>query len=580
MLAQNPFVELPGELPLLTIVTFLPAIGAALIALMPKEAQKAIFGTGIFVSLLTFIISLGIWRAFDDVVGFQMVDRAEWAPGGIGYALGIDGISILIVMLTTIIIPIALWSATKAIEHRVKEFVIAVLVLETAMIGALLAIDLFLYYVFWEAMLIPMYLLIGIWGGKNRLYATTKFFIYTMAGSVLMLVAMVYVYLKGGGVSSALVDVATTTFTFTRDAPSKSEQTYLFLAFALAFAIKVPLFPLHTWLPDAHTEAPTAGSVILAAIMLKVGTYGFLRFAFPLFPSAAGYFSPVFLILAVIGIVYGAFCAYNQTDVKKLVAYSSVSHLGFVVLGMFAMTRASVEGSILQMVNHGISTGGLFLCVGILYERRHSRLIADYGGIAKQLPWFAVFFMVMTLSSVALPGTNGFVGEFVILMGSFEEALSSHLDRTLSWTDYITSWRVLMTAGSVIAVSGVIFGAIYMLSMFRRVMFGEITHEENKHLEDLTPREFGYLMPLAILVFVMGFFPNVFFDKMRTSVDAFIAYTRPAMVAVRSPETVNANRRRREGLAAGTLPGGPADAAPPLVFDVAADLPVPKGEAH
>jgi NADH-quinone oxidoreductase subunit M len=555
MLAQNPFAELPSEFPLLTLLTFLPAIGALLIAVLPRANERAVRGTGLFVSVLTFLVSIGLWRTFQDVVGFQLVDRASWAPGGIGYALGVDGISLLIVMLTTIITPIALLSATHAIEHRVKEFVIAVLVLETAMIGALLSIDLFLYYVFWEAMLIPMYLLIGVWGGKNRLYATTKFFIYTMAGSVLMLVAMVYVYLKGGGVSSALFDVAKLSFTFDPKAPWSGEQVYLFLAFSLAFAIKVPLFPLHTWLPDAHTEAPTAGSVILAAIMLKVGTYGFLRFAFPLFPQAAGYFSPLFMALAVIGILYGAFCAYNQTDVKKLVAYSSVSHLGFVVLGMFAMTRASVEGSILQMVNHGISTGGLFLCVGVLYERRHTRMIADYGGIAKQLPVFAVFFMIMTLSSIGLPGTNGFVGEFSILMGTFEEALSSHLDRSMSWVQYLVSWRVLTTVFAILATTGIVFGAIYMLSMFRRVMFGELKHEENKHLSDLSAREVIYLVPLVILVFGIGFFPNTLLTKISGSVAAFVEHTRPAMVQVRSPETTRAERS-----------AAAAPTAPPPVF--------------
>ncbi len=560
-LVANPFVELPSDFPLLTIVTFLPLIGALLLAFIPKENESAIRGTGIFMSLLTLVVSFGVWSGFEDVAGLQLVDRAPWAPGGIGYALGVDGISLLIVMLTTFITPIALVSATRAIEHRVKEFVIAVLVLETAMIGALLAVDMFLFYVFWEAMLIPMYLLIGVWGGKNRLYATTKFFIFTMAGSVFMLVAMVYVYLKGGADSSALHDVVETTLTFNRDKPWSSEQTWLFLAFAVAFAIKVPLFPLHTWLPDAHTEAPTAGSVILAAIMLKVGTFGFLRFAFPMFPEATGYFSKVFIGLAVIGIVYGAFCAYNQTDVKKLVAYSSVSHLGFVVLGMFALSRSGVEGAILQMVNHGISTGGLFLCVGMLYERRHSRLIEDYGGIAKQLPIFAVFFMVMTLSSIGLPGTNGFVGEFIIILGTFEEALSNHLDLSLPLVEFAQSWRVVVMVAAIVAASGVILGAIYMLSMFRRVMFGELKHEENKHLKDVSPREFAYMLPLVVAVFLIGFFPQTCFDKMRTSVDALIEFTKPRVQEVRAPETMRVLRARQQ-----------ADAGAPVVAPTLAEI--------
>jgi NADH-quinone oxidoreductase subunit M len=329
---------------------------------------------------------------------------------------------------------------------------------------------------------------------------------------------------------------------------SFKEQIWLFAAFGLAFAIKVPIFPLHTWLPDAHTEAPTAGSVILAGILLKVGTYGFLRFAFPLFPSAVGYFSLPMMSLAVFGIVYGAFLAYAQTDVKKLVAYSSVSHLGFVVLGMFALTEAAVEGSIIQMVNHGISTGGLFLCVGILYERRHTRAIADFGGIAKQLPIFTVFFMIMTLSSIGLPGTNGFVGEFTILVGTFAEAFGAHMlpqgpgfAGTIEW---LTSWRLSVTILAVIATLGVVLGAIYMLSMFRRVMFGPIVHEENKNLKDLSLREGLYLFPLAVLVFAIGFFPEAFMSKMHRSVDAYVAAVRPAVTEVRSPETAERDRLR------------------------------------
>ena len=533
----SPFVEIADKFPLLSLVTFLPVLGAIFIAFLPRQNESSIRGTALFFSGLTFIISIFIWRQFQDIAGFQLVDRTEWIGGGIGYALGIDGISILLVLLTTLLTPITLLSATKAIDKRVKEFVICMLILETGMLGGLMALDLFLFFFFWEAMLIPMYLLIGIWGGKDRIYATMKFFLFTMVGSVLMLVAMIYLYVKTGMTSSALVDVLQVELT-------EREQLWLFAAFGLSFAIKVPLFPLHTWLPDAHTEAPTAGSVILAGVLLKLGTYGLLRFAFPLFPYAVGFFSTPIMALAVIGIIYGAMVAYAQTDVKKLVAYSSVSHLGFVVLGMFALTKASVEGSILQMVNHGISTGGLFLCVGILYERRHTRAIADYGGIAKQVPRFAVFFMIMTLSSIGLPGTNGFVGEFTILVGTFQEALQSHLDLSKSGIDFLMSWRVAVTVFASLATVGVIVGAIYMLSMYRRVMFGPMKHKENEDLKDLTPREVGYLMPLAALVFIIGFFPNVFFNKMHASVDAFVEYTRPRVTEVRTPETVQIKRAR------------------------------------
>jgi NADH-quinone oxidoreductase subunit M len=536
--AQSPFIELSGDFPLLSLVTFLPAIGAIFVALVGSDNPRAARLTGIFFSLLAFVVSLFIWRRFANVVGFQLVDRYPWIDGGVGYALGVDGISILLVMLTTFLTPLTLLSANQAIQDRVKEFVICILVLETAMLGTLMALDLFLFYVFWEAMLIPMYLLIGVWGGKERIYATMKFFLYTMVGSVLMLVAIIYIYLKTAPYSSALVDVLQVELT-------NSEQLWLFAAFGLAFAIKVPLFPFHTWLPDAHTEAPTAGSVLLAGVLLKMGTYGFLRFAFPLFPEAVGEFSTLIMGLAVIGILYGAFVAYAQEDVKKLVAYSSISHLGFVMLGMFAMTQAAVEGSILQMVNHGISTGGLFLCVGILYERRHTRMIADFGGLAKTVPIFATIFMIVTLSSIGLPGTNGFVGEFLILAGTFEEAISSHIVGGLSFWELMTQWRVLVTIFAVLATVGVILAAIYMLSMYRRVMFGPITHEENKEIKDLSGREIAYMVPLVVLIFLIGFWPNLFLSKMHKSVDAFIAATKPAITQVRSPETAKAKNRQR-----------------------------------
>ena len=565
---DSPFTIHLASFPLLSLLTFLPLLGAIFLALLPRQNKTAARGVALFFSGLTFLVSLFIWRRFDEIAGFQLVEQAEWLPGGIGYMLGIDGISLLLVMLTALLTPLTLFASHTAVNDRVKEFCISILVLETGMLGGLLALDLFLFFFFWEAMLIPMYLLIGIWGGKNRIYATMKFFLYTMVGSVLMLVGIIYLYLKtgdGGAYSSSLIDILALDLT-------NKEQLWLFAAFGLAFAIKVPLFPLHTWLPDAHTEAPTAGSVILAGILLKLGTYAFLRFAFPLFPEGVGYFSTPIMALAVIGIIYGAMVAYAQTDVKKLVAYSSVSHLGFVVLGMFALTHAAVEGSILQMVNHGISTGGLFLCVGMLYERRHTRAISDYGGVAKTMPIFATFFMIMTLSSVGLPGTNGFVGEFMILAGTFQEAYQSHLlappgwladvttwDNIGNWFSWLTSWRLMVTLFAALATLGIIVGAIYMLSMFRRVMFGPITNPENEKLQDMTPREIGYMMPLAVLVFLIGFFPNVLFNKMHSSVDAFVEHTRPQVTQVRSPETVNIKKeakQKRQGRDRADRPGG------------------------
>ena len=545
-MSVTAFTEHLSNFPLLSLVTFLPLLGALLVLAVPADRKGALHGTGIFFATVTFVVSLFVWRRFQDMAGFQLVDRADWVIPGIEFRLGVDGISILLVMLTTFLTPLTLLASTRAIEHRTKEFVVCMLLLETGMLGTLTSLDLFLFYVFWEATLIPMYLLIGIWGGKRRIYATMKFFLFTMVGSVLMLVAIIYLYLKtgdGGGHTSSLTAILSTM----AGKLSRTEQIWLFAAFGLAFAIKVPLFPLHTWLPDAHTEAPTAGSVILAGVLLKLGTYGFLRFAFPLFPEGLGVFSLPLAALAVIGILYGALCAYNQVDVKKLVAYSSVSHLGFVVLGMVVMTRAGVEGSILQMVNHGISTGGLFLCVGMLYERRHTRLIADYGGIAKQLPVFATFFMIITLSSVGLPGTNGFVGEFLVLAGTFQEVLQSHLDKTLSPVDMMLSWRVALTVLAFLATLGIVFGAVYMLSMFRRVMFGPMRHDVNRTLKDLDAREVVTLVPLVAIIFLVGFWPNLFLGKLHRSVDAFIGATKDTVTMVRSRKTYDMRHPNEAG---------------------------------
>jgi NADH-quinone oxidoreductase subunit M len=405
--------------------------------------------------------------------------------------------------------PIAILGSFQAVESRIREYYFLLLTLETGMLGAFVSLDIFLFYVFWEAMLIPMYFLIGIWGGKERIYAAMKFFLFTMVGSLLMLVAIFYLAyqhkVQMGTYSTLIVDLYKLKIA---GGGFLSPQSLLFLAFSLAFAIKVPLFPLHTWLPDAHVQAPTAGSVILAAVLLKMGGYGFVRFAFPLFPQAVAYFQYPFMILATIAIVYGAWIATVQPDIKKLVAYSSVSHMGYVVLGLFSLNQIAVTGSLYQMLNHGISTGGLFLLVGMIYERRHTREISAFGGITKVMPLFAVIFMIVTLSSVALPGTNGFIGEFLILLGT---------------------WKVNPGLTAISAL-GVIFGAVYMLWMFQRVMFGPIKNKENEDLKDLSFREMVVMAPLLVAIFAMGVFPNFFFEKMEPSIQRFLERSSAGLV--------------------------------------------------
>jgi NADH-quinone oxidoreductase subunit M len=402
-------------------------------------------------------------------------------------------------------------STFGAVTERVKEFMIALLVLETAMLGTFAALDLVLFYVFWEALLIPMYLLIGIWGSENRLYATVKFFLYTFVASVLMLVAIIYVFFHAGGTFDYLA---------ARDAlrVSPAAQAWLFLAFAVAFAVKVPMFPLHTWLPDAHTEAPTAGSVILAGVLLKMGTFGFFRYAMPLFPEAALQYRPAIAALAVIGIVYGALMSLVQKDMKRLVAYSSVSHLGFVMLGLMALTAEGLTGGVYQMLNHGVSTGALFLLVGMLYERRHTRLIAEYGGIAKQVPWIAFCFVVVTLSSVGLPGTNGFVGEFLILSGT--------------WLGRMPNTQL----AAVIGATGVILGAVYMLLLVERVFFGPLDNEHNRHLPDLNVREWVVIAPMLVLIVVMGLVPQPFLAPAKPAVDRLLGRFEQADARLRAAE--------------------------------------------
>jgi NADH-quinone oxidoreductase subunit M len=485
----------------LTAVTFLPVAGAIILLFVPRRQAVALRLGALAITLATFVLSLPLYFRFDGgSADYQFVEYGRWIPGlGVGYHVGIDGISLLLVLLTTLITPVALASAWHAIDDRVKEFVVTLLVLETGMVGVFVSLDLFLFYVFWEAMLIPMYFMIGVWGGGRRIYAAVKFVLFTMVGSLLMLVAILALYYQHGA--------ATGVFTFDLPTvvrwvmPPGRSQTLMFLAFALAFAIKVPVFPFHTWLPDAHVEAPTAGSVILAGVLLKMGTYGFLRFCLPLFPDASVDFAPVVFVLAVIGIVYGAWVSTAQPDIKKLVAYSSVSHLGFVMLGIFTLTPQGVVGGVIQMINHGLSTGALFLMVGMIYERRHTRLIADFGGLWAIVPAFSAVFLVTVLSSVGLPGLNGFVGEFLILVGAFR------VNRVLA----------------VIATTGIIFAAVYLLWMYQRVIFGEVTHAENRSLRDLTPREWALLAPVLLFIVWIGVYPVAFTGKVEATLDALIA---------------------------------------------------------
>ena len=487
-------------IPILSLLIFFPILGAVVLLFVNKEKPGTIRVVTLIFALVEFIFSLPLFFAFDPkTAAMQFVEDYWWIESyGISYKLGIDGISLLLVLLTTFLTILCILCSWTAITFRVKEFMISFLFLETGMIGALVSLDLILFYVFWEVMLIPMYLLIGVWGDpKRRIYAAVKFFLFTMAGSVLMLVAILTLHFlnqRATGVST--FDV----LELYKLGLPVGTQYWLFGAFALAFAIKVPMFPFHTWLPDAHTEAPTAGSVILAGVLLKMGTYGFIRFAIPLFPKAAFDLLPLVSTLALIGIIYGALVSMMQPDLKRLVAFSSVSHLGYVMLGMFAFNMQGVEGSIYQMLNHGISTGSLFLIVGMIYERRHTRLIADFGGLSKVMPIYAVFFMIVTLSSIGLPGTNGFVGEFLILLGVFQSNI----------------------AYGVLAATGVILGAAYMLWMFQRVMFGKITRPENEKLKDLNAREITILVPMVIIIFLMGIYPKLFFSKMDASVEKFI----------------------------------------------------------
>jgi NADH-quinone oxidoreductase subunit M len=496
---------------LVSLLIALPLAGALVVALTRREAETLAKLVGLGVSLAAFVASIGLVTGFRDVAGYQFEERLAWIPSfGISYHVGVDGLSLWLVILTTFLTPLCLLGSWSQIHSRVREFVLFMLLLEAGMIGVFVALDLFLFYVFWEAMLIPMYFLIGIWGHERRIYAAVKFFLYTFAGSVLMLVAFLVLYRASGA--------------WTFDIPAlvaspvgPALQTWLFLACALAFAIKVPMWPFHTWLPDAHVEAPTAGSVILAGVLLKMGGYGFLRLAIPLFPDAAQRLAPLVGVLAVVGIVYGALVSLVQPDLKKLVAYSSVSHLGFVMLGIAGLSTIGVTGAVYQMLNHGVSTGALFFLVGMLYDRRHTRLISEFGGLRAVMPWYFAMFLLVSLSSIAVPGTNGFVGEFLILLGAW--SLSPRL--------------------VVVAALGVILAAAYVLWMVKRVFYGELTKPENQRLPDLSLREAAVLVPLVTLAILMGVMSPAFTRRIEPAADALVRHVhqhalQPAAVAMRA----------------------------------------------
>ncbi|MGK2858490.1 MAG: NADH-quinone oxidoreductase subunit M [Thermoanaerobaculia bacterium] len=538
---------------ILSIITYWPLVGALLILFfVNKESSRAIKAIATFFAGTGFLLSLVLWFRYDrsaDAPLFQFIERFSWIPSiGVDYHFGIDGISMLLIVLTTLLSFIAVYSSFTAIENRQKEYYVLLLMLETGMIGVFCALDFFLFYVFWEVMLVPMYFLIGVWGGPRKLYAAIKFFLYTLAGSVLMLLAILALYffnssgipfLGIAGLGNAPTFDVLQFHQIGHLIPA-GMQFWLFLGFFFAFAIKVPMFPFHTWLPDAHVEAPTAGSVILAAVLLKMGTYGFVRFSLPIFPDASAskeLLIPV-ITLSIIGIVYGALVAMVQPDMKKLVAYSSVSHLGFVMLGMFAFNPMGIQGSVLQMINHGISTGGLFLLVGMVYERRHTRMISEYGGIAKVMPVYAFFFLITTLSSIGLPTLNGFIGEFAILLGV--------ANRSMVWAAF--------------AALGIVLGAAYMLWLYQRVFWGPLDNPKNEELKDLTLREQWTLIPLVICMLWIGLYPKPFFDIMEEPVNyivnkvdpgyfekAHIEYVEPPLTEAHEKPAEHAGLRTAEG---------------------------------
>ena len=481
--------------PILSTVTFLPLVGALLILFIRDEGESAkrnIRNVALLTTVFTFVLSLFIWAGFDNAdPGFQMVEKAEWLDSGISYHMGVDGISMLFVILTTFLMPLCILASWESIEKRVKEYMISFLILETLMIGVFCALDLVLFYVFFEAGLIPMFIIIGVWGGKRRVYASFKFFLYTLLGSVLMLLAIMAMFFQSG-----TTDIPTL---LTHDFPV-SMQTWLWLAFFASFAVKMPMWPVHTWLPDAHVEAPTAGSVILAGILLKMGGYGFLRFSLPMFPVASSDLQPLIFTLSVVAIIYTSLVALMQEDIKKLIAYSSVAHMGYVTMGTFAMNQAGIQGAIFQMLSHGLVSGALFLCVGVVYDRMHTREIAAYGGLVNNMPKYAVAFLIFTMANVGLPGTSGFIGEFLTLLGVFE----------------VNTWVALF------ATTGVILSAAYALWLYRKVIFGALTKENLKAMLDLSTREKVILYPLVVLTIFFGVYPAPVFDATASSVQALV----------------------------------------------------------
>ena len=490
--------------PLLSVVTFLPLIGALFVFAVRGESEIAARNAryvALWTTVITFLLSLLIWVGFDPTTAeFQFVEKHEWLGGTITYHMGVDGISMLFVILTTPLMPAAILASWTSINERVKEYMIAFLVLETLMIGVFCALDLVLFYLFFEGGLIPMFLIIGVWGGSRRVYASFKFFLYTLLGSVLMLIAIMAMYWEAG-----TTDIPTL---LAHDFPP-GMQTWLWLAFFASFAVKMPMWPVHTWLPDAHVEAPTAGSVILAGILLKMGGYGFLRFSLPMFPLASEAFAPLVFAMSVIAIIYTSLVALAQEDVKKLIAYSSVAHMGFVTMGIFTATMQGIQGGIFQMLSHGLVSGALFLCVGVIYDRMHTREIAAYGGLANRMPLYAAAFMVFTMANVGLPGTSGFVGEFLTLVGAFEAN---------TWVAFL-------------ATTGVILSAAYALWLYRRVIFGELEKESLKAIPDLDRRELVILAPLVVLVIFYGVYPMPVMDVTAVSVEALIADYEAALAA-------------------------------------------------
>jgi NADH-quinone oxidoreductase subunit M len=493
--------------PILSTVTFLPLVGVLLILFIRDESPAALRNIrmiALWTTVITFVVSLLIWLYFDNAdSGFQMVEKIDWLGNGISYHMGVDGISMLFVILTTFLMPFSILASWDSIDIRVKQYMIAFLVLETLMIGVFCALDIVLFYVFFEAGLIPMFLIIGVWGGKRRVYASFKFFLYTLAGSVLMLLAVMAMYWQAH--TTDITQLLTFTF-------PEGMQKWLWLAFFASFAVKMPMWPVHTWLPDAHVEAPTAGSVILAAILLKMGGYGFLRFSLPMFPIASADFTPFVFTLSVVAIIYTSLVALMQEDMKKLIAYSSVAHMGYVTMGIFAMNAEGVQGALFQMLSHGLVSGALFLCVGVVYDRMHTREIAAYGGLVNNMPKYAVAFMVFTMANVGLPGTSGFIGEFLTLLGVFK----------------VNTWVALF------ATSGVILSACYALWLYRKVIFGALTKESLKGLLDLSPREKTILYPLIVLVIFFGVYPAPVFNATTASVDALLSNVSASLNAAKT----------------------------------------------